>query len=399
MTVRRIGERLRRLLGRAETLAPRTHETLEGFTEIAAHTLKVLRPAWTTTVDAPGRVRGADEHFDVRDAYAYHLSSGEDAREVISASLTLMLLSSELPAATDLLIPWLVPNRRLKMTLGGTATAIPATSISPALSEVLALACDGTARIATEEDLDTLQITWDRARRTAFENALDGVEVRVRPTAEQIWRIETTRGWPVTTIVAGSNLIRRAAATVGVIEPVCLLSSPSDLLVADLANASAVARLVSVARPAQAPVPPGSLGCIALSPGPNDDWIEVPVCHPESFLAASDTLESAYPNATLVRPSEKHDGRGRSFWIAEWALGPGRFILPAALDVVVASKPGATKAWESLPRSLSDIVAALDGREGTAASGAEHWVFDIEEPLDAYRRLARVALHDPLSDH
>lgn len=367
------------------------------FTEVGAQILGTLRPSWEIEITGPGRLRGADRIFELHSAYAHHLGSDDPAREVLSAALSLMLLSREVPAARELLVPWLVQSRRLALTAASADETIPSSTISPSLREVLAFACEGTARLATARDLETLGMEWTPARAAAIQNALDGVEVRVRPTADGVWRVELSRGWPIAAIVGGPALVRRAAETVGIVEPVCLLSAVDDLLVADLADPSAIDRLTSTARPPNIPVPPASLGAIALSPGRADDWMEVPVAHPESFVSALAAIGAAHTEATVVRPMEKHDGRGRAYWVAEWPLDRGRFLVPLGLDILIVSRLDAKKPWESLPRSTDRVVEALGGVLGDESLAARYWVVDVADPNLAFRAVERLPLHDPVS--
>ena len=392
-------EFLRTITGRARPHVepPRGRETLAEFTERAADTMRTLRPSWTTQIERDGllRISGpALEAFDVRHAYAYHLSTGEPAGAVLAATIAMTLVAGDMPATPELLIPCLRPASWLAAAEASAAQSVPSVEFTQHLRTVPVFACEGARRFATSSDLQSIELTVLEATARAHRNVLDrsGVGLELLGAGEaSVWVLRAESALPTAVLSGGTDALREVTAASGIADPVCALSSDREVFVADLAAPGAIGALLATARPFGRPVPPNSLGGILVAIRDSSGWTELSSPSAELFSSLAPELDEIYPDATVVRPTPKHDGHGTSYWVAEWRLRRGRFVLPAAADILLVSPSIGPKRRPTLPRKLNDVLTTLSAIAGTPHA-CKHYVVEVDDPKRAYRMLEKLPL-------
>ena len=391
-------EFLRRLARRDAPPEPaRTHEPLDRFTERAATTLLTLRPDWQPEVSEPGLLRSRsaeDETLDLRNAYAFYLSTVAPVEEVLSMSIAVLLTAPEVPTRAEFLVPCLRPARWLRAVESVGGGALPSTRFSSHLAIVAAFACGGALRYAKAADLSSLGLATEEAIARAHRNALDGASVGLELVATgetKVWSLRTDRGSPTAVVSGGSDALRTVTERAGITAPVCALSSDREVLVADLAHTGSIGALVQIARPLGGAVPPNSLACLLLTRGAEGEWVEFGSPSPELFASLAPELRELYPDATVCAPALKHDGRGTSFWVIEWELRPGRFVFPTAADVVLVTPADGPKRWPTLPRELRSLVSELGSKPGHTHASS-HQIVQITDARRCYRALEKLPL-------
>jgi hypothetical protein len=254
-------------------------------------------------------------------------------------------------------------------------------------------AVDGSMRYANTTDIESLGLSGTQAIDRATRNVLDGALVGLEPAGGEanVWHLRAERGYPGAVLARGADALRKVSATSGIKDLVCALSTDQEIVIADLAQPSAIDALMQIARPIGRPVPPLSLGCVLLSGGSEGTWHELPSPSTELFVSLAAELRDLYPDATVVLPSQRHDGRGNSFWVAEWELNAGRFVLPVHMDVLLVSPPRGHKRAQTLPRVWNDVRQVVSIMSTTPHT-ARHFVVDVADARLMYRSIERLPL-------
>lgn len=371
------------------------------FTELAPDVLRTLHGRDDGEVERPlVVVISSGETYQLATAYEFYVRTGGNPREVLSAYFALAHSAKDIPTSTHFLAPVVQTTRWLDASKMASNVALPSTRISSHLVALLAFECDGSMRYATQTDIDLLDLEVGAAMKIAVPNALSSryaLQQVGTNDGPAIWRVRSAVGSPVRALLGGPRFIVALTTKLGLRDPLVLVSGANDVFIADFVDLGADDALLRAARPFGTLPPPAALGSVLLTAGPDDDWHELPSNSPDYFSLLGNDWNKSYPDATVVYPVPKHDRAGHCAYIAEWTLAPRHFVLPAAADLLMVSRPDASKGWHTLPRRHSDVLKALGDAATFEQYPTHHWVVKVDRPERMFRALEKLPLHVPFA--
>ncbi len=371
------------------------------FTELAPDVLRTLHARNDAVVQGPLVVSTTSgESYQVGSAYAFYIRTGTNPREVLSAYFALAHSAKDIPTSSHFLAPVVRTTRWLQASGMATPDELPSTRVSSHLVALLAFECDGAMRFATQADLKRLGLDVADAMKVAVPNALSSRYALQRlgtSDGPAVWRVRSAVGCPVRALLGGPKFIVALASKIGLQDPLVLVSGSNDVYLADFVELGSDKALLRAARPFGTMPPPGSLGSVMLTAGPDDEWHELPTDSPDYYSLLGAEWAQKHPGTDVVYPVPKHDHSGHCAYIAEWTLKAGRAVLPARADLLMVNHPNGTKGWHSLPRRLSDVISALGPAATLGEYPTRHHLVTVERPERLFRKLEKLPLHMPES--